>query len=431
MRLSAIFFENYRAFADEARVELRPLTLLFGYNSAGKSSILRLLPILAASSGPGQSGPIALDSIAARGSSFKDLLSRQSSSPELKIGLSWTSETTSAFEISYSIRDLADREVQVVEKVHVSLPSSAEESITALWSAATADASSSTRDYEFRIGAAAVGTFPVTFSGLCFQVPTGQSFTDITNRAVAPIRDLSERVHWLNSLRSVPARSGRFGVRPRHMSADGSNAGAYLAHDSLGSRELLQETSMWFERITGRRLDILRYSAGGEQQYSVVVNPPGASPGIEIPIVDTGEGMAQVLPVVVLGCLARLGYLPNDSILAIEHPELHLHPMAHAELAALFCKVATTTPRPTVVIETHSENFLLRVQIAIARGEISKEDVIIHWIRASDDGLSVIDTITFDDSARPQGSSWPPGVFREDTELARTLIELRRQRTHE
>ena len=141
--------------------------------------------------------------------------------------------------------------------------------------------------------------------------------------------------------------------------------------------------------------------------------------------------MAQVLPVVVLGCLARLGYLPNDSILAIEHPELHLHPMAHAELAALFCEVAVASQGPTVVIETHSENLLLRVQIAIARGEISKQDVIIHWLRASDDGLSVIDTITFDDSARPQGSSWPPGVFREDTEQARTLIELRRQRAHE
>lgn len=119
MRLSTLFFENYRAFADEARVELRPLTLLFGYNSAGKSSILRLLPILATSSESGQAGPIALDSPAARGSSFKDLLSRQSSSPELKVGLTWAAETAPTLEISYSIRDLADREFQVVERVHI------------------------------------------------------------------------------------------------------------------------------------------------------------------------------------------------------------------------------------------------------------------------------------------------------------------------
>jgi hypothetical protein len=428
MRLTAVYFENYRAFVDEARVELRPLTLLFGYNSAGKSSILRLLPILAASSEAAQTEPIALDSIAARGSSFKDLLSRQSSSPTLKIGLAWASETTPALEICYFIRDLADRESQVVEKLQISSSSSPAEPITALWTARSDDPSASTRDYEFRIGDATMGTFPMSVGGLCFLAPPGQLFSETANRAVQLVRELDKRVHWLNSLRAIPSRAARFGVRPRQMSADGANAGAYLAYDSLGAGDLLREASNWFERITGHRLAVLRYYAGGEQNYSVVVNPPNASSAVEVPVVDTGEGMAQVLPVVVLGCLARLGYLKSNSILAIEHPELHLHPMAHAELAALFCTVATASPNTTVVIETHSENLLLRVQIAIARGEISKEDVIIHWLRALDDGRSVIDTITFDDSARPQGSGWPPGVFREDTEQARTLIDLRRRR---
>jgi predicted ATPase len=154
--------------------------------------------------------------------------------------------------------------------------------------------------------------------------------------------------------------------------------------------------------------------------------PPRVSPPIEIPIVDTGEGMAQVLPVVVLGCLAHLGNMKEDSLLAVEHPELHLHPAAHAELAAFFCTVATAPSHPTVLIETHSENLLLRVQIAIARREIAKDDVIIHWVRGLEDGRSVTDTITFDEAARPQGAGWPPGVFREDAEQARTLIELRR-----
>src|ERR1035438_9450336 len=103
MRLSAIFFENYRAFVDETRIELRPLTLLFGYNSAGKSSILRLLPILAASSESAQSEPLALDCPAARGASFKDVLAHQSSSPTLNVGLTFTS-TTRSLEVDYSIR---------------------------------------------------------------------------------------------------------------------------------------------------------------------------------------------------------------------------------------------------------------------------------------------------------------------------------------
>ena len=61
MRLARVSAENYRAFVDPVSLELRPLTLLFGYNSAGKSALLRLLSILGASSSPNQTSPLALD----------------------------------------------------------------------------------------------------------------------------------------------------------------------------------------------------------------------------------------------------------------------------------------------------------------------------------------------------------------------------------
>ena len=54
MRLARFSVENYRAFVDRAEFALRPLTLLFGYNSAGKSALARLLPIIGASSSPEQ-----------------------------------------------------------------------------------------------------------------------------------------------------------------------------------------------------------------------------------------------------------------------------------------------------------------------------------------------------------------------------------------
>ena len=65
MRLARFSVENYRAFVDRASLELRPLTLLFGYNSAGKSALLRFLPIIGASSSSGQISPLALDTAAA------------------------------------------------------------------------------------------------------------------------------------------------------------------------------------------------------------------------------------------------------------------------------------------------------------------------------------------------------------------------------
>jgi predicted ATPase len=47
MRLSSLSVENYRAFVAADRVALRPLTIVFGYNSSGKSALLRLLPYVA------------------------------------------------------------------------------------------------------------------------------------------------------------------------------------------------------------------------------------------------------------------------------------------------------------------------------------------------------------------------------------------------
>jgi predicted ATPase len=69
----AITLRNYRSFASPVRLELRPITLLFGINNSGKSALLRALPILADSVDPAASGPLDVESPAARGSGFQDL----------------------------------------------------------------------------------------------------------------------------------------------------------------------------------------------------------------------------------------------------------------------------------------------------------------------------------------------------------------------
>lgn len=426
MRLTGVSLENYRSFVDEASLELRPLTLLFGYNSAGKSAALRLLPILAASTAKGAVAPMALDSEPARGASFRDILSRQSPGTTLALTLRF-SEGQGPLSISYVIRDLPERQVQVVERIRVTAASEGAPH-EALWDPQHPDPGERSPTYEFRTGGALAGAWQMTVEGLSFQPPRDQPFTAAMNRAAACVRDLAEHVYWLNSLRAVPPRTARFGVRPKRLSSDGSNAIDFLAHDDLTGGELVAETSKWFETATGHRLNVRRYAVGSGDQYSVVLTPIGGDSAVEIPLVDTGEGMAQVLPVIVLGSLARLGRLGSDALLAIEHPELHLHPAAHAELAAFFCTLTSVPSAPTMVLETHSENFLLRVQLAIARGELSPAVVVIHWIRALEDGRSAVDTITFDEAARPQGAGWPPGVFAEDTEQAKALLRTRRER---
>ena len=154
MRFAGVSVENYRSFVDHTNIELRPLTLLFGYNSAGKSAALRVLPIVAASTGPNQSVPLALDSEAARGASFKDLLSRQSSSPTLNLGLSFSDQNASNLYVRLDIRDLTDRQTQIVERIEIrESPDSAIKSVEALWDTHLSEPSAGTQRYEFRLGA--------------------------------------------------------------------------------------------------------------------------------------------------------------------------------------------------------------------------------------------------------------------------------------
>ena len=125
MRLTDFSVENYRSFVDKTTIELRPLTLLFGYNSAGKSAALRMLPLAAASTAPGQPSPLALDSDAARGASFRDLLSRQTATPSLGIGFSGTADGPNV-RVEFGIRDIPERQTQVVERVRASDPNDRE-----------------------------------------------------------------------------------------------------------------------------------------------------------------------------------------------------------------------------------------------------------------------------------------------------------------
>jgi hypothetical protein len=68
---------------------------------------------------------------------------------------------------------------------------------------------------------------------------------------------------------------------------------------------------------------------------------------------DIGIGVAQSLPIVV-------GALDSESkILAIEQPELHLHPTAQARLGDLF--ISASKSGRLFLLETHSELFILRL----------------------------------------------------------------------
>lgn len=410
MSVRCVRLQSYRAFVREVAVSLRPLTLLFGYNSAGKSAILRALPLIAESI-RSSSGPLALDGRAAQESTFRELRTRWAPGDQLSFGLDWADRDAS---LDVEIVHLAATQREVVETLRLR------------------EASRDELRFEIDLAderAADITTYlldgergRIRFDGWCAAEISGFSRSEVAGRledANVNLRRFSDSVHWLGALRSRPKRLLPLMGSTSRISSDGAGTIEVLARESLASgSDVLDAVSAWFENATKHALGVRQDVAGGGAMFHVALRPMRAAHGIHLN--DTGEGMTQVLPVITLGALAMKGRLGESPILAIEQPELHLHPRAHADVAQHLVAVAR---HATVVVETHSENFLLAVQLAILDGSIRAEDVVVHWVRGTEEGPSFVESITFDQKARP--SAWPPGVFAEDRDLARQLIERR------
>lgn len=107
-------------------------------------------------------------------------------------------------------------------------------------------------------------------------------------------------------------------------------------------------------------------------------------------IADVGFGVSQVLPVLVALLTAIAGQM-----IILEQPELHLHPRAQAALATLLIDAAKRGVR--VVAETHSSLLLTAIQTLVALGEIAPNEVMLHWFRRGEDGVTRVSNNELDE----------------------------------
>ena len=130
---------------------------------------------------------------------------------------------------------------------------------------------------------------------------------------------------------------------------------------------------------------------------------------------DVGIGISQVLPVLV-SC-----YGLHDQIIAIEQPEIHLHPALQAELGDVFIQSALGKQQNKFILESHSEHLILRIlrrirettdkEIPTDSVPITPDDVTVLYVEPTPGGAQVVEIpITEDgDFALP----WPQGFFAE------------------
>lgn len=175
-----------------------------------------------------------------------------------------------------------------------------------------------------------------------------------------------------------------------------------------------QSVSRLLERISGYRLDLREWkdtSTPARQFKELVITE---SRGLVLSARDVGVGVSQVLPVL------HLSAAKKGSMLAIEQPEIHLHPALQAELGDVFIESALGERKNTFLLETHSEHLILRILRRIREGTagtptglpaIRPEDVAVLYVTPSERGSRVKELpVTPDgDFSEP----WPDGFFPE------------------
>jgi predicted ATPase len=114
-------------------------------------------------------------------------------------------------------------------------------------------------------------------------------------------------------------------------------------------------------------------------------------------IADVGFGVSQTLPVLVALHMARSGQL-----VYLEQPEIHLHPNAQFAMAQVLADAADRGSR--IVVETHSALLLLGIQTLVAEARLAPEMVKLHWFKRID-GTTRIESADLDEAGT--FGDWP------------------------
>jgi hypothetical protein len=120
-------------------------------------------------------------------------------------------------------------------------------------------------------------------------------------------------------------------------------------------------------------------------------------------LIDVGYGVSQALPILV-DTLQQSS--PYESFL-LQQPEVHLHPRAQAELGSFFAKQAGKRRR--FVIETHSDYLVDRIRMEVRQNQLAPEDVSLLYFERQKHG-AVIHSLELDSNGSITN---PPPGFRQ------------------
>ena len=313
---------NFKSWRYTGKLSLAPLSVFFGANSSGKTSILQTLLMIKQTIEnpiPDWNEPLHLggDGTLVNLGSLDDVIHRAPmDSPDLSVFLSW----------------------RLPEKL--TMQTISEVDLLSFFFSANMDMLE-----EFRYDAGE-HSFSVVYAGEGYQVftPYGEDSAQsvfrcygirgtsphteqIFSRFEESLTALFSQVHYLGPLRAYPRlRYAWEGKHTKSVGQHGENMVSALMAARIQRYEIDEQLAKRLRLLGLIESYRLVPVSDTEKDYEFLVTMHKGSP--EVRLTDVGFGVSQVLPVLIL-CY----YAPEGSILILEQPEAHLHPKVQSELA--------------------------------------------------------------------------------------------------
>ena len=396
MELRKFGFERYKGYAEPTELEFAPLTILVGANNSGKTALAQAIQLFAGGLNPSRKDmyePLPLVSGGIRhGQAFEDLVTGRPVHGWLRLHAT-LSDDGSELSLSATVRNVVFLAPPAARQISRWRLRSDEEEVRVVRLDYVNDAEYGVFFRESKLEDPVElhwrGLIPLDSNGLAGWAEA----------KIDALRTWGLGVRYLRCPRNLLSSPLPTPERPTlDLGSNGENAPLVLAADD-GLREVVRE---WYRKVFGVGIDVV--AQGTYFELAVRASARDAS----VRLMQSGRGLAHVLPVVVTALTARIA---GPGVDIIEHPEAELHPAVHADVADLLLDNLAGSARP-MVVETHSEMLLLRARRWIAERRIPPESVLVYWIDTEPGRGSVVRKIRINE--RGEMDFWPEGVFIED-----------------
>ena len=397
--ITKLAVKGFKSIAEECTIDIRPLTILAGANSSGKSSIMQpLLMLKQTLEAPYDPGPLLLDGPNVQFTEAAQFLSTQVNGKKVDRFLIKI-ETRDSI-ITRSLRAAFRKVPSGIQIVDMVAETKSDQPVYGYPKCITLFPEMSHEQIKAQLKQNSVPEdFNVVKRSRCFLGLESQDGYRSVNSTFDFESNIFNSIH-LPGLRGNPERIYKFTSTGPLYPGTFEHYAASIIHEWQEKKDERLNTladALHTLGLTGKVGTKKVGDVGVEIKVGRIPHVSNDDADM-VNIADVGLGVSQVVPVLVAVIAAEPGQL-----VYLEQPELHLHPRAQVALAQVLADAAKRGVH--VVAETHSSLLLLGVQTLVVEGDLSPELVKLHWFSRNKDGITEVTSADLDEAGAY--GEWP------------------------